>query len=114
MAESPQKSSGAQKGRCTAAEKTRRVREVYSLIANAAPRQEILQYAAEKWDLTDRTADEYIKCARELINEDCEMSRPAFLAECLARLRTYEAMAAKRGQMQVATNSVRLQAELVH
>ena len=97
----------------TAAEKTRRVREVYNLLANAASRHEILQYAAENWDVSVRTADEYIKEARQLIEEDCAMSRPAFLAECLARLRNYETMAAKRGQMQVATNSVRLQAELV-
>lgn len=113
MAESPQKFGGAQKGRCTAAEKERRVRDVYNLLSNAASRQEIIQYAAENWGLTDRSTDNYIADARLLIEEDCSLSRQAFLAECLSRLRNYEKQAAKRGQMQVATNSVRLQAELV-
>ena len=48
-----------------------------------------------------------------MIDQDCNLSRQAFLAECLERLRNYEQQAAKRGQMQVATNSVKLQAELV-
>ena len=96
----------------TAAEKARRVAEVYGLLSRAAARQEVLQYAANNWDVSERTADEYIKEARLQIEKDCELSRQAFLGECLARLRTYEAMAAKRGQLQVATNSVRLQTEL--
>ena len=41
------------------------------------------------------------------------MSRQVFLAEVLDRLRTYEQKAASKGQLQVATNSVRLQAELI-
>ena len=57
--------------------------------------------------------DVYIAEARQRIDQDCNMSRQAFLAECLERLRNYEQQAAKRGQMQVATNSVKLQAELV-
>ena len=57
--------------------------------------------------------DQYIQWARERIEKDCELSRQAFLAEALSRLRNYEQQAAKRGQMQVATNSVRLQAELI-
>ena len=83
------------------------------MLSQAASRQQIIEYCREKWDVGTACADNYIKAARELIEKDCEMSRQAFLGECLARLRTYEAMAAKRGQMQVATNSVRLQAELV-
>ena len=58
-------------------------------------------------------ADKYIQEARVIIDQDCNLSRQAFLAECLERLRNYEQQAAKRGQMQVATNSVKLQAELV-
>ena len=58
-------------------------------------------------------ADNYIADARVKIDQDCNLARQAFLAECLERLRNYEQQAAKRGQMQVATNSVKLQAELV-
>ena len=48
-----------------------------------------------------------------MIEHDCQLTRQQFLAEALDRLRTYEIAASKRGQLQVATNSVRLQAELI-
>jgi hypothetical protein len=41
------------------------------------------------------------------------MARPAWLAEALGRLRRYEQAAYKRGQCQVALNSVALQAKLI-
>ena len=46
-------------------------------------------------------ADNYIADARVKIDQDCNLSRQAFLAECLERLRNYEQQAAKRGQPQV-------------
>jgi hypothetical protein len=100
-------------GRSTAAEKALRVQTVHGLLVNGKSRSQIIQYAAEKWKISERAADEYIKWSRELIEKDCELSRQSFLAEVLGRLRTYEQMAAKRGQLQVATNCVRLQVELV-
>lgn len=99
--------------RSTASETQFRVQTVYGLLCDAKSRAEIIQFAAENWQVSDRQADNYIQKARELLDKDAELTRPAFLAECLARLRSYEAQAARRGQMQVAINSVRLQAELV-
>ena len=90
-----------------------RVAEVYGMLSSAASRTEIIQYAADNWDIGSRQADEYIVKARKKLEEDCQLSRQEFLAECLQRLRKYEAAAAKRGQMQVAVNSARLQAELI-
>jgi hypothetical protein len=58
-------------------------------------------------------ADELIARARENLAKDCEIARPAYLAEVLARLRNYEQQAAKRGQLQTAVNCIRLQTELV-
>jgi len=72
-----------------------------------------MQFAADNWNLATRQTDELIKRAREALEKDAELSRPAFLAEVLGRLRNYEQQAARRGQVQVAINSVRLQAELV-
>jgi len=72
-----------------------------------------MQFAANNWNLATRQTDELIKRAREALEKDAELSRPAFLAEVLGRLRNYEQQAARRGQVQVAINSVRLQAELV-
>ena len=51
--------------------------------------------------------------ARQLLEEDCNVARPAYLAELLQRLRTYEIAAAKRGQYQVAVNSATQQAKLI-
>ena len=90
-----------------------RVAEVYGMLSSAASRTEIIQYAWDNWDVGDRQADLYIAKARKKLEEDCQLSRQEFLAECLQRLRKYEAAAAKRGQMQVAVNSARLQAELI-
>ena len=90
-----------------------RVAEVYGMLSSAASRTEIVQYALDNWDVSDRQADTYIKRAREKLEQDCQLTRQEFLAECLQRLRKYEAAAAKRGQMQVAVNSARLQAELI-
>ena len=90
-----------------------RISAVYGLLASAASRQEIILHCSEKFNVSERQADTYITRAREQISKDCELSRPAFLAECLTRLRNYEKAAIKRGHIQVAVNSVRLQSELV-
>ena len=100
-------------GRSTKSEKEFRISTVYGQLCDGWARFQIVQFAAETWDVSERSADRYIEWARERIDQDCSLSRQAFLAECLQRLRNYEQQAAKRGQMQVATNSVRLQAELV-
>ncbi len=89
-----------------------RVNAVYGLLASATSRQEIILYCSENFNVTERQTDTYITRARELIKKDCELSRPAFLAECLTRLKNYEKAAMKRGHIQVAVNAVRLQAEL--
>ena len=91
---------------------TFRVDTVYGLLCNAASRSEIIQFAAENWDIGDRSADNLIQKARAKLEADANLTRQAFLAECLGRLRNYEQQAAKRGQLQVATNAVRLQTEL--
>ena len=99
--------------RGTAAEKNLRVSTVYGHLCNGWSRGQIIQFGEEEWGVGESMCDRYIAEAREKIDQDCNLSRQAFLAECLERLRNYEQIAAKRGQMQVATNSVKLQAELV-
>ena len=97
----------------TNAEITLRVNEVFGLLSRGYSRAQILQHAAELWGCSDRTADTYIARAREMLEKDCEMSRPAFLAEALARLRLIEQQATKRGQLMCATQAIRLQCELI-
>ena len=99
--------------RSTKSEKEFRVSTVYGLLCDGLSRTQICHFAADNWEVSERNADRYIAEARERIAHDCSMSRQAFLAEAISRLRNYEQQASKRGQLQVATNSVRLQAELV-
>ena len=97
----------------THAEVALRVNTIYGLLCDGKSRGEIQQFAAENWKLSIRQTDELLKRAREALEKDAELSRPAFLAEVLGRLRNYEQQAARRGQLMVAVNCVRLQTELV-
>ena len=96
----------------TKAESTLRTQEVYGYLSKGFSRAQILQEVSV-WGLSDRMVDNYIAKARELLEEDCNISRQAYLAELLQRLRSYEQSAAKRGQYQVAGNSATQQAKLI-
>ena len=100
--------------RCSAAEKKFRVDTVYKLLSrDAYSRQQVIEYAAEYFEVGERMAELYMQEAREALAKDADMIRPAWLAEALARLRTYEQSAHKRGQNQVAINALQLQAKLI-
>ena len=96
----------------TKAESILRTQEVYGYLSKGFSRAQILQEVSA-WGLSDRMVDNYIAKARELLEEDCNISRQAYLAELLQRLRSYEQSAAKRGQYQVAVNSATQQAKLI-
>ena len=98
--------------RVTKSEVTLRTQEVYSRLVKGQSRGRIHQDLSAQWGLSLRQIDDYIAKARKQIELDCDMSRPAFLAECLAGIRDIRENAERRGQHQVALNAVRLQAEL--
>ena len=83
------------------------------MLCDGKARADIQQFGAENWKLSTRQIDELIARARAALEKDAELTRPAFLAEVLGRLRNYEQQAARCGQLMVATNCVRLQCELV-
>ena len=97
----------------TNAEMTARVREVYGLLVKSYSRFEILQYAAEKWEVSDRTADIYIQRARELIQQDSDIERPQWLAAAIARLVKYEQKAGREDNLQTAIKALETQAKLL-
>lgn len=99
--------------RSTAAEVNFRVDTIYGLLTEGQSRGQIVQFAANQWKCSARQADEYIQRARIRLEEDAAMTRPSWIAEALGRLRTYEQSAYKRGQTQVAINSIQLQAKLI-
>lgn len=97
----------------TNAEVTLRVNQVYGLLSRGFSRAQILQYATEAWDSSERQTDTYIQRARQLIERDCDMSRPAFIAEALTRLRNYEQQAHDLKQPSVAIQSIQAQAKFI-
>ena len=100
-------------GRSTKVEKNFRVDTVYKLLSEGNSRGQIIQFASNQWNVSDRQVDTYIADAREKLLADAEMERPAWVAEALQRLRTYEQAAYKNKQNQVAINAVQAQAKLI-
>jgi len=89
-----------------------RTQTIYGLLCDGKSRTEILQFATDEWGISTRQAETYLARAYELLEKDCEMARPAFLSELLGGIRSIRQQAERRGQMQVALNAIRLQAEL--
>ena len=100
-------------GRSTKVEKNFRVDTVYKLLSEGNSRGQIIQFAATQWNVSPRQVDTYIAEARDKLLADCELERPAWVAEALQRLRTYEQAAYKSRQNQVAINAVQAQAKLI-
>ena len=100
-------------GRSTAATKEFRVATIYKMLTDGKPRSEIVRFCAEEWSIASRQVDNYIRDARTKLEEDCTISRQEFLAEAIVGLRSIRQQAEKRGQYQVAVNTVRLMTELV-
>lgn len=100
-------------GRSTKVETEHRINAVYKLLSEGQSRSQVIQFCSEKWGVTDRQGDTYMARARQKLLEDCEMERPAWIAEALQRLRTYEQAAYKQKQNQTAINSVQAQAKLI-
>lgn len=82
------------------------------MLSNAAVRSEIIQYAAEKWGVHERTADEYIRAARELLCQDWEIERRTFTAELLSQLATLQKEARKTNQPNIALGCINSAARL--
>jgi uncharacterized protein YoaH (UPF0181 family) len=99
--------------RSTKVETEHRINAIYKLLSQGYSRGQVVQFCAEKWGVSDRQSDTYMQRAREKLLEDCEMERPAWIAEALQRLRTYEQAAFKEKQNQTAINSVQAQARLI-
>lgn len=100
-------------GRSTKVETEHRINTVYKLLSEGYSRGQVIQFCSERWGVTDRQGDTYMARAREKLLADCEMERPAWIAEALQRLRTYEQAAFKEKQNQTAINSVQAQAKLI-
>ena len=85
---------------------------VYGWLTEGNSRQTVVQKVSETFGVGERQADNYIAKARVMLEQDCAMTRQAFLAEALSNLRRLQAAAEKKGNQQTALNCIRLASEL--
>ena len=90
-----------------------RVNTVYDLLLRAHSRTQILRYAAETWQVSERQAGLYMSRARQLMQLDAELERPQWLAAAVARLQDYEREARAKGNLSIAIKALEDQAKLL-
>ena len=90
-----------------------RVNTVYDLLLRAHSRTQIVRYAAETWNVSERQADLYMTRARQLMALDAELERPQWLAAAVARLQDYERQAREKGNLAIAIKALEDQAKLL-
>ena len=100
------------KKRSSNAELGLRVNRVARLLANGATRSDVLQYASSQWECCDRTTDDYIRRARELLCADWELDRRVFTAEILAQLTTLQKEARKTNNLNAALGCIKTAAQI--
>jgi len=79
---------------------------VYSMLCDGKSRTDVIRTAAEMWDVSERTADEYLKNARLKLEQDSSISREALMAEALAGYRSLREQAERRGQLMCAKQCI--------
>lgn len=90
-----------------------RVNTVYDLLLRAHSRTQILRYAAETWQVSERQTELYMSRARQLMQLDAELERPQWLAAAVARLQDYEREARAKGNLSIAIKALEDQAKLL-
>lgn len=70
----------------TSVERLLRVEKVMELLAAGTKRARIVQYCAEKWQVVERTADNYIAAAYELMADESRIRRDREMGRSLIRL----------------------------
>ena len=76
------------------------------MLCDGQSRQNILLTAADMWNVTERTTDEYISVARQKLERDSSISSEALMAEAFAAYRQLRIASERRGQMMAALKAV--------
>lgn len=76
------------------------------MLCDGQSRSNILLTAAEMWNVTERTTDEYIAVARGKLEKDSSISREALMAEAFAAYRSIRQQCERRGQLMAALKAV--------
>ena len=84
------------------------------MLCDGKSRTDVIRTAAELWEVSERTADEYIAKGREKLEQDCAITREAFMAEALAGYRSLREQAERRGQLMCAKQCIDSMVDLTH
>jgi len=90
-----------------------RINTVYKLLLEGNSRTQILQYASETWQISERQVETYIARARDHQRLDAELERPEWLHESLCALKDIQRKATNKSQYSTALKAIELQARLL-
>lgn len=77
------------------------------MLTTGSTRRECLQHASDEWGVTDRTADAYIRAARDLIRSDWDdVARDQLAAELLSQYADLQRKARETNQLSVALGAI--------
>lgn len=82
------------------------------IIANGGRRSDCIRYAAEHWGVGDRTCDQYLALAREMLKADWDIERPQMIADLLSQCSTLQLEARRAGQLHIALGAINTAARL--
>lgn len=77
------------------------------MLTRGCTRRECLQHAADEWAVADRTADTYLRAARDLIRSDWDdVARDQLAAELLSQYADLQRRARDSNQLSVALGAI--------
>ena len=82
------------------------------IIANGGRRSDCIRFASENWGVGDRTVDQYLKLAREMLKSDWDIERPQMIADLLSQCSTLQMEARRAGQYHIALGAINTAAKL--
>ena len=91
----------------TSLQKNLRVEEVAERLTRGYTRSTLLRYCADKWGVSSRQVDNYIRDARIILKADWkDMERDQMVAEVLSQYNSLQVEAREKGQLAVALGCI--------
>ena len=100
------------KGRSSKTEHNYRINKVAKLLSVGTTRSEIIHFGSSEWGVSQRTIENYIQLAREILKQDFDVDRRQFTAEVLAQYASLQKEARKGGQLSVALGCINSMAKV--
>lgn len=98
--------------RCTRKEATKRIETIARMLVNGANGMEATAYIKREWGLSKSTADHYLRQARQMIRESCEIDRADFVSQKLNTLELVIRKGLETNQLSNVIGAAKLACEL--